>query len=85
MEESNKSISLTRAFRLQLRPQQYLRAVSSYGLSGNCYKLSIGPSGSANDRSGSILGAVLMEGFYVVFDKSNKRIGWAANKCEKAR
>jgi len=70
------------AFRLELRPEQYLRAVSDYGSSGSCYKLSIGPSGKDGEDSGSILGAVLMEGFYVVFDKSAKRIGWAKNKCE---
>jgi len=65
------------AFRLQLRPEQYLRVVGEYGFGGNCYKLSIGPSGDA----GTVLGAVLMEGFYVVFDKAGKRIGWAQNNC----
>jgi len=66
------------AFRLQLRPEQYLRVVGEYGLRGNCYKLSIGPSGD----TGTVLGAVLMEGFYVVFDKAGKRIGWAQNNCQ---
>lgn len=70
------------AFRLKVRPEQYLRAVSAYGSGGNCYKLSIAPSGKNGDNSGSILGAILMEGFYVVFDKSRKRIGWAQNKCD---
>lgn len=76
--------SESEAFRLELRPEQYLRAVSKYRASGSCYKLSIGPSGKSGDYSGSILGAILMEGFYVVFDKSRKRIGWAENKCEAA-
>jgi len=76
--------SESEAFRLELRPEQYLRAVSNYGSRGNCYKLSIGPSGQSGDKSGSVLGAVLMEGFYVVFDKSGKRIGWTENKCETA-
>ena len=80
--ESIVWFSFFRAFRLELRPEQYLRAVSDYGFDGSCYKLSIGPSGAAGSKSGSILGAVLMEGFYVVFDKSGKRIGWAENNCK---
>ena len=68
---------------MELRPEQYLRAVSAYGYGGNCYKLSIGSSGKPGDKSGTVLGAVLMEGFYVVFDKTKKRIGWAQNNCNE--
>ena len=32
--------------------------------------------------AGSVLGAVLMEGYYVVFDRQNKRIGFAKSTCE---
>ena len=31
--------------------------------------------------SGTVIGAVIMEGYYVIFDRQNKRIGWAQTKC----
>lgn len=31
--------------------------------------------------AGAVLGALLMESFYVVFDRKNRQIGFAATKC----
>ena len=31
---------------------------------------------------GTVLGAVIMEGFYVVFDRENRRVGFAPTSCE---
>ena len=31
--------------------------------------------------AGSVLGAVVMEGYYVIFDRQDKRIGFAASTC----
>ena len=31
--------------------------------------------------SGSVIGAVIMEGYYVVFDRENKQIGFAQTTC----
>ena len=31
--------------------------------------------------SGAVIGAVVMEGFYVVFDRNNKSIGFALSSC----
>ena len=31
--------------------------------------------------SGTVIGAVIMEGFYVVFDRENIQVGFAATTC----
>lgn len=33
-------------------------------------------------RTGSVLGAVVMEGYYVIFDRQNRRIGFAESTCQ---
>ena len=30
---------------------------------------------------GTVIGAVIMEGFYVVFDRENSQVGFAATTC----
>ena len=30
---------------------------------------------------GTVIGAVIMEGFYVVFDRKNSQVGFAATTC----
>eukprot|EP00117_Sycon_ciliatum_P011753 scpid61150/ scgid13092/ Beta-secretase 2; Aspartic-like protease 56 kDa; Aspartyl protease 1; Beta-site amyloid precursor protein cleaving enzyme 2; Down region aspartic protease; Memapsin-1; Membrane-associated aspartic protease 1; Theta-secretase len=64
-------------FKLVIPSQLYLQAeLSAKGLL-DCYKFFVLPS-----EYGSVLGAVLMEGYYVVFDRQNKRIGFAKSTCE---
>lgn len=41
-----------------------------------CYKFAISQS-----STGTVMGAVIMEGFYVVFDRARKRIGFAVSAC----
>lgn len=42
----------------------------------DCYKFAVSQS-----STGTVMGAVIMEGFYVVFDRENKRIGFAVSMC----
>lgn len=42
----------------------------------DCYKFAVSQS-----STGTVLGAVVMEGFYVVFDRARKRIGFAVSAC----
>ncbi|CAH1797694.1 unnamed protein product [Owenia fusiformis] len=66
-------------FSLVLSPQQYLRAVGEeYDPSAqeDCFKFAVAPS-----ITGMVLGAVLMEGFYVIFDRENQQIGFAQSSC----
>ncbi|XP_070548494.1 beta-secretase 1-like [Ptychodera flava] len=67
----------SQSFKLLISPKQYMRKVDD-GTSeaDDCYKFAITTS-----SSGSVIGAVIMEGFYVIFDRHNKRIGFAASTC----
>lgn len=62
------------SFSLQISPLQYLRAVSGY--TRECYKFSVDYS-----DTGSVIGAVVMEGFYVVFNRENRTVGFAESTC----
>ncbi|XP_077985038.1 beta-secretase 1-like [Glandiceps talaboti] len=70
-EDTNK------IYKLVISPKQYMRAVDDGSKSSDdCYKFAITTS-----SSGSVIGAVIMEGFYVVFDRQNKRVGFAKSTC----
>ncbi|XP_074652735.1 beta-secretase 1-like [Tubulanus polymorphus] len=64
-------------FQLVISPQQYLRTINPeipiFGK--DCYKFALAAS-----KTGTVLGAVVMEGFYVVFDRFNSRLGFAQSK-----
>ncbi|KAJ1190025.1 hypothetical protein NDU88_006765 [Pleurodeles waltl] len=65
------------SFRITILPQQYLRPVEDVATSqDDCYKFAISQS-----STGTVMGAVIMEGFYVVFDRARKRIGFAVSSC----
>ncbi|XP_015257577.1 PREDICTED: beta-secretase 1 [Cyprinodon variegatus] len=63
------------SFRISILPQQYLRPVVDVA-SEDCYKFAVSQS-----STGTVMGAVIMEGFYVVFDREKKRIGFAVSTC----
>lgn len=57
--------------------QQYLRPVEDVSTAQeDCYKFAVSQS-----STGTVMGAVIMEGFYVVFDREKKRIGFAVSTC----
>ncbi|XP_042330374.1 beta-secretase 1 isoform X1 [Sceloporus undulatus] len=65
------------SFRISILPQQYLRPVEDVATSQDeCYKFAISQS-----STGTVMGAVIMEGFYVVFDRARRRIGFAVSTC----
>ncbi|XP_040281869.1 beta-secretase 1 [Bufo bufo] len=65
------------SFRITILPQQYLRPVEDIATSqDDCYKFAVSQS-----STGTVMGAVIMEGFYVVFDRASKRIGFAVSTC----
>ncbi|MGH0153412.1 UNVERIFIED_CONTAM: hypothetical protein FKN15_073397 [Acipenser sinensis] len=69
--------STNQSFRITILPQQYLRPVEDVATSqDDCYKFAISQS-----STGTVMGAVIMEGFYVVFDRAHKRIGFAVSTC----
>lgn len=57
--------------------QQYLRPVEDVASAQeDCYKFAVSQS-----STGTVMGAVIMEGFYVIFDRERKRIGFAVSTC----
>ncbi|KXJ15039.1 beta-secretase 1 [Exaiptasia diaphana] len=72
------SISPSKEFRLKIPPQLYLRETIEHGplLGQHCYKFAI-----TRAEKGTVIGAVIMEGFYVVFDRENVQVGFAATTC----
>lgn len=72
------STSSSKEFTLKIPPQLYLRETIERGpLPGqHCYKFAI-----TKAEKGTVIGAVIMEGFYVVFDRENVQVGFAATTC----
>uniref|UniRef100_A0A8C6WMP6 Beta-secretase 1 n=1 Tax=Neogobius melanostomus TaxID=47308 RepID=A0A8C6WMP6_9GOBI len=65
------------SFRISILPQQYLRPVEDVASAQeDCYKFAVSQS-----STGTVMGAVIMEGFYVVFDREMRRIGFAVSTC----
>ncbi|KAJ8383680.1 hypothetical protein AAFF_G00216510 [Aldrovandia affinis] len=65
------------SFRISILPQQYLRAVEDVvSEQEDCYKFAVSQS-----SSGTVMGAVVMEGFYVVFDRQRRRVGFSVSTC----
>lgn len=66
-------------FELRISPQQYLRPVGEVNDEGpdvDCFKF-----GLSDSTSGTVIGAVAMEGFYVVFNRTNQKVGFGESTC----
>ena len=57
-------------------PQLYIQPITDVDSTLDCFRF--GVSSSAN---GLVIGATVMEGFYVVFDRAQKRVGFAVSSC----
>ncbi|XP_011892704.1 PREDICTED: beta-secretase 2 isoform X1 [Cercocebus atys] len=66
----------SRSFRITILPQLYIQPMMGAGLNYECYRFGISPSTNA-----LVIGATVMEGFYVIFDRTRKRVGFAASPC----
>lgn len=61
------------SFSLRISPELYMLPFSNFN--ANCAKLAIGVS-----DFGTVIGSSILKGFYVVFDRENKKIGFANPK-----
>ncbi|XP_042907047.1 beta-secretase 1 [Parasteatoda tepidariorum] len=59
-------------FNLVISPELYLLPFQEFSIENTCFTLGIGVS-----DVGTIVGSTLLKGYYVVFDRANKRIGFA--------
>nr|XP_021510512.1 beta-secretase 2-like [Meriones unguiculatus] len=66
----------SRSFRITILPQLYIQPMMGTGLNYECYRFGISSSTNA-----LVIGATVMEGFYVVFDRAQKRMGFAVSPC----
>ncbi|XP_018408190.1 PREDICTED: beta-secretase 2 isoform X2 [Nanorana parkeri] len=54
----------------------YIQSVMTFREDMNCYRFGISPSSNA-----LVIGATVMEGFYVIFDRADKKVGFAVSTC----
>ncbi|XP_048397008.1 beta-secretase 2 [Stegostoma tigrinum] len=66
----------TQSFRITIMPQLYVQPMADIGVQMECYRFGISSS-----TNGLVLGATVMEGFYVIFDRAQKRVGFSISSC----
>ncbi|XP_068174138.1 beta-secretase 2 [Antennarius striatus] len=71
-----RATNTSQSFRITILPQLYIQPVADVDGMLDCYRF--GVSSSAN---GLVIGATVMEGFYVVFDRAQRRLGFALSSC----
>ncbi|XP_036411790.1 LOW QUALITY PROTEIN: beta-secretase 2 [Colossoma macropomum] len=74
-----RATNTSQAFRLTVLPQLYIQPVTDVDGTLNCYRFGISSS-----TNGLVIGATVMEGFYVVFDQAHKRVGFAVSTCAES-
>ncbi|XP_033833199.1 beta-secretase 2 [Periophthalmus magnuspinnatus] len=71
-----RATNTSQSFRITILPQLYIQPVTDIDGTLDCFRF--GVSSSAN---GLVIGATVMEGFYVVFDRIQRRLGFALSNC----
>ncbi|XP_051966042.1 beta-secretase 2 [Xyrauchen texanus] len=71
-----RATNSSQSFRITILPQLYVQPVTDIDGTLDCFRFGI--SRSAN---GLVIGATVMEGFYVIFDRAQKRVGFAVSTC----
>ncbi|XP_072528164.1 beta-secretase 2 [Salminus brasiliensis] len=71
-----RATNSSQSFRLTVFPQLYVQPVTDLDGTLNCFRFGISSS-----TNGLVIGATVMEGFYVIFDRAQKRVGFAVSSC----
>ncbi|KAM4743043.1 beta-secretase 2 [Anableps anableps] len=71
-----RATNTSQSFRITILPQLYIQPITDVDGKLDCFRF--GVSSSAN---GLVIGATVMEGFYVVFDRTQKKLGFALSSC----
>ncbi|XP_060731697.1 beta-secretase 2 isoform X1 [Tachysurus vachellii] len=74
-----RATNTSQSFRLTILPQLYIQLVTDIDGSLNCFRFGISSS-----TNGLVIGATVMEGFYVAFDRAHKRVGFAVSTCAES-
>ncbi|XP_069492148.1 beta-secretase 2 [Ambystoma mexicanum] len=71
-----RDMNASKSFRITVKPQLYIQYVLTMQESMDCYRFGISSSTGA-----LVIGATVMEGFYVIFDRAQKKVGFAVSTC----
>ncbi|TNN69788.1 Beta-secretase 2 [Liparis tanakae] len=71
-----RATNTSQSFRITILPKLYIQPITDVDGTLECFRF--GLSSSAN---GLVIGATVMEGFYVVFDRAQRRLGFALSSC----
>ncbi|MBN3300146.1 BACE2 secretase, partial [Amia calva] len=71
-----RGMNASQSFRVTIMPQLYVQPIADVDNTLDCYRFGISSS-----TSGLVIGATVMEGFYVIFDRAQKRVGFAVSTC----
>ncbi|XP_026878089.2 beta-secretase 2 [Electrophorus electricus] len=71
-----RATNSSQSFRLTILPQLYIQPVMDMDGMLDCFRFGISSS-----TSGLVIGATVMEGFYVIFDRMHVRVGFAVSSC----
>ncbi|KAM9318115.1 beta-secretase 2 [Pholidichthys leucotaenia] len=71
-----RATNTSQSFRITILPELYIQRIIDVDGMMDCYRF--GVSSSSN---GLVIGATVMEGFIVVFDRAHKRLGFALSNC----
>lgn len=71
-----RATNTSQSFRITILPQLYIQPITDIDGTLDCFRF--GVSSSAN---GLVIGATVMEGFYVIFDRAQQRVGFALSTC----
>ncbi|KAL4647246.1 beta-secretase 2-like [Arapaima gigas] len=74
-----RAINTSQSFRITILPQLYIQPVAEIYNDFECFRFGISPS-----TNGLVIGATVMEGFYVIFDRAKKRVGFALSTCAES-
>ncbi|CAM9316310.1 unnamed protein product, partial [Lampetra planeri] len=76
-----RATNTSQSFRITILPQLYIQPITDVDGTLDCFRF--GVSSSAN---GLVIGATVMEGFYVVFDRAQRKLGFAPQHlCSERR
>ncbi|XP_043974570.1 beta-secretase 2 isoform X1 [Gambusia affinis] len=71
-----RATNTSQSFRITILPQLYIQPITDTENDLECFRFGMSPS-----SNGLVIGATVMEGFYVVFDRAQKKLGFALSSC----
>uniref|UniRef100_A0A3Q3VT25 Peptidase A1 domain-containing protein n=1 Tax=Mola mola TaxID=94237 RepID=A0A3Q3VT25_MOLML len=71
-----RASNTSQSFRITILPQLYIQQITDIDGTLDCFRF-----GVSSSRNGLVIGATVMEGFYVVFDRAQQRLGFALSNC----